>query len=109
MRRFLILSVLALGLAVPSLAAASVRLVSITSPINAGGYETMTVAVSPASSCSIVVNYKSGPSRAAGLNSRRGNRISWTWMVGTRTTPGRWGIDVSCRSARTLHTSFAVR
>jgi hypothetical protein len=55
MRRFAILAVLAVGLAVPSLAAASVRLVSITSPINAGAYETMTVAVSPAATCSITV------------------------------------------------------
>jgi hypothetical protein len=30
-------------------------------------------------------------------------------MVGTRTTPGRWGIVVSCGSAGTLRTSFVVR
>src|SRR6266516_614707 len=38
-----------------------------------------------------------------------GGRVSWTWKVGTRTTPGRWPIVVSCGSAGTLRTSFVVR
>lgn len=58
--------------------------------------------------CSITVYYKSGPSVAAGLYPKRGSRISWTWKVGTRTTPGRWSIVVSCGSAGTLRTSFVV-
>ena len=56
----------------------------------------------------IAVYYKSGASRAQGLYPKRGARISWTWKVGTRTTPGRWGIVVSCGSAGTLRTSFVV-
>jgi hypothetical protein len=89
-------------------ASAGVRLVSVTSPINHGGYATLTVSVSPAKTCSITVYYKSGPSSAAGLYPKRGSRISWTWKVGTRTTPGRWPISVSCGSAGTLQTSFVV-
>jgi hypothetical protein len=89
-------------------ASAGVRLVSVTSPINHGGYGTLTVSVSPAKTCSITVYYKSGPSSAAGLYPKRGSRISWTWKVGTRTTPGRWPINVSCGSAGTLQTSFVV-
>jgi hypothetical protein len=108
MRRLGVVAVV-IGVALPSAAAASVGLASITSRINAGAYETMTVVVSPAATCSIIVNYKSGPSQAAGLYAQRGGRISWTWKVGTRTTPGRWGIDVSCGRAGTLHTAFAVR
>ena len=23
-------------------------------------------------------------------------RVSWTWMVGTNTTPGSWPIDIRC-------------
>ena len=89
---------------------ASIALVaaSLPSPINHGGYATLTVAVSPARSCSITVYYKSGPSEAAGLYPKRGSRISWTWKVGTRTTPGRWPIVVSCGSAGRLQTSFVV-
>jgi len=54
------------------------------------------------------VYYKSGPSHAAGLYPKRpvGGRVSWTWKVGTRTTPGRWPIRVSCGSAGSFRTSF---
>jgi hypothetical protein len=29
-------------------------------------------------------------------------------MVGTRTTPGRWPIDINCGGAGSVHTSFVV-
>ena len=47
---------------------------------------------------------------AAGLYPQRARsgRVSWRWMVGTRTTPGRWPIDVACGAAGSLHTSFLV-
>jgi hypothetical protein len=87
-----------------------VRLVSITSPVSAGSHASLTVAVASASTCSITVNYLSGPSSAQGLYPKRssGGRVSWIWMVGTRTTPGRWPIVVSCGAAGTLRTSFVV-
>ena len=61
-------------------------------------------------SCAIVVSYKSGPSSAAGLYAQRARagRISWTLKVGTRTTSGRWPIDIVCGAAGSLHTSFVV-
>ncbi len=89
-------------------AAASVRLLGVTSPASPGSYATLTVAVSPAATCSITVQYKSGPSHAAGLYPQRGSRISWTWKVGTNTTPGRWPIYIRCGSAGSLSTSFVV-
>jgi hypothetical protein len=89
-------------------ASTSVRLVRITSPINHGAYASLTVSVAPAQTCSITVYYKSGPSSAQGLYPQRGSRITWTWKVGTRTTPGRWPIVVSCGKAGTLRTSFVV-
>jgi len=99
------------ALAIPATAAARVRLISVTSPIGAGSYARLTASVSPSRTCSITVEYKSGPSHAAGLYPKPpvGGRVSWTWKVGTRTTPGRWPIVVSCGSAGTLHTSFVVR
>jgi hypothetical protein len=109
-RLVLIVALLA-ALAIPATAAARVRLISVTSPIGAGSYARLTASVSPSRTCSITVEYKSGPSHAAGLYPKRpvGGRVSWTWKVGTRTTPGRWPIVVSCGSAGTLHTSFVVR
>ena len=111
MRRVVLIIAVALALILPAAASARVRLVRITSPISAGSYATLTVAVTPARTCSITVYYKSGPSHAAGLYPKRpsGGRVSWTWKVGTRTTPGRWSIIVSCGSAGTLRTSFVVR
>jgi hypothetical protein len=87
-----------------------VELVSVTSPIGAGSDATLVVKARSGATCSIVVTYRSGPSSAAGLRtqSARSGRISWTWTVGTRTTRGRWPIDVSCGAAGSLHTSFEV-
>jgi hypothetical protein len=53
-------------------------------------------------SCGIVVHYKSGPSRAQGLTAKTTNGaglVSWSWFIGTNTTPGQWPIDVTCGSA----------
>jgi hypothetical protein len=108
MRAGLVTLIVFIALAVATAAGAKVRQVSITSPINHGAYATLTVSVSPRATCSITVYYKSGPSSAQGLYPKRGTRISWTWKVGTRTTPGRWPIVVRCGSAGTLRTSFVV-
>jgi hypothetical protein len=110
MRQFLLIALAFAALVVPASAAASVRLSHVTSPISAGSHATLTVSVSRPASCSITVNYKSGPSHAAGLYTKRSSagRVSWNWMVGTRTTPGRWIIDVYCGSAGSLHTSFVT-
>ena len=108
MRKLFLLLIIGVALALPAAASARVRLVNVTSPISHGSYATLTVNVSRTATCSITVFYKSGPSEAAGLYPKRGTRISWSWRVGTRTTPGRWPITVSCGSAGTLHTSFVV-
>jgi hypothetical protein len=84
----------------------TVRLVHVTSPVSAGSYATLTVSVSRTARCSITVYAYSGPSTDPGLYPERGRRISWTWKVGTRTTPGRWPITVRCGLAGMLHTSF---
>jgi micrococcal nuclease len=110
MRRFMFVALVLTALALPAAAAASVHLRSVTSPVSAGSHATLTVSVSRPASCSITVNYKSGPSHAAGLYPKRttAGHVSWSWMVGTRTTPGRWTIDVYCGAAGSLHTSFVT-
>jgi hypothetical protein len=108
-RVVLALVVLAASMTLASSAQASVTRVRVTSPISAGSYATLTVRASRTATCSITVYYLSGPSHAAGLYPKRGRLISWTWKVGTRTTPGRWPIVVRCGSVGTLRTSFVVR
>jgi hypothetical protein len=90
---------------------ARARLVRVTSPVSPGDYATLVARVVPSRRCSIVVHYKSGPSTAQGLYPKRprNGRVSWTWKVGTRTTPGRWPIWVSCGGAGAFRTSFVVR
>jgi hypothetical protein len=100
----------AIALVAAAPAAARVRLVALTSPTYPGAYATLTAQVSPTATCSIRVYYRTTVSHAKGLRPlRRGGRVSWTWKVGTRTTPGHWPIVVSCGRAGTLRTSFVVR
>src|SRR5262249_8568325 len=96
--------------ATSSSASGGLRLVSLTSPGGGGPPATLPAAARTGATCSIVAPYKSGPSSAAGLYAKRATagRVSWTWTVGTRTTPGRWPIDVSCGAAGSLHTSLVV-
>jgi hypothetical protein len=92
-----------------------IRVVSLTSPVSPGDDASITIQTAPNASCSITVIYKSGPSRARGLFPQSADgrgRVTWTWRVGTRTTPGRWPIIVTCSAGGrqgTLETAFVVR
>jgi micrococcal nuclease len=92
-------------------AATTARLVSVTSPVSPGSYATLVARVRPARRCTITVLYMSGSSHASGLYPKRPShgRVSWTWMVGTNTTAGRWPIYVDCGSAGMFRTHFRVR
>ena len=59
--------------------------------------------------CTITVQYKSGPSKAAGIvpkSSDGSGNVSWSWKVGTNTTPGSWPVIITCggATARTVVT-----
>lgn len=62
-----------------------------------GSHATLTAHTSPGANCTIAVYYSS-KSTAAGLEPKvadgAGN-VSWTWKVGTRTTPGSYRIVVT--------------
>jgi hypothetical protein len=90
---------------------ATARLVYVTSPVSPGAHAILVARVVPTRRCSITVYYKSGPSHAQGLYPKRPvhGRVSWTWMVGTNTTAGRWPIQVSCGSAGSFRAHFRVR
>jgi hypothetical protein len=99
----------AVAIASPTVTATA-RLVRVTSPASPGSYATLVARVAPARRCTITVYYKSGPSVAQGLYPKRprNGRVSWTWMVGTNTTAGRWPIQVRCGSAGSFRASFRV-
>lgn len=92
-----------------------VKIVSLTSPVSPGDDATITIQTGARADCLITVRYKSGPSKARGLVPKTADsqgRVSWTWRVGSRTTPGTWPIIVTCsrneRQAR-LQTTLVVR
>jgi micrococcal nuclease len=67
--------------------------------VKRGSTATLQVKTEANLSCSIAVNYSSGPSTAAGLvtkSSDGAGNVSWTWKVGANTTPGTWPIKVIC-------------
>jgi micrococcal nuclease len=112
--------VLAVLLAVATSAPAAapqlpVTLVSITSPVNHGKPASISVKTAPGAACRIAVTYKSGPSRAKGLTPKTSDdhgTVGWTWLVGTRTTPGTWPVSVYCSAGGrtgTLQTSIVVQ
>ena len=88
----------------PTQAPPEVSVTFVNAPLSArpGQATTLIARTSPNTGCTIEVDYKSGPSHAQGLvpkTSDAGGNVSWTWIVGTRTTPGQWPITVSCGSA----------
>jgi hypothetical protein len=86
----------------PAEPAASVNFVNAPLSARPGQATTLIVRTSPNTGCTIEVDYKSGPSHAQGLvpkTSDGSGNVAWTWIVGTRTTPGEWPIFVTCGSA----------
>jgi micrococcal nuclease len=76
----------------------------VNAPLSArhGQATTLIVKTAPSTGCSIQVVYKSGPSTAQGLVAKTSDgagNVSWTWIVGSRTTPGQWPIYVTCGAA----------
>lgn len=75
----------------------TIDVISLTSPIAAGKTASLTIQTLPGANCSISVYYKSGPSQAAGLGpqiSDFSGKATWSWRVGSATTPGTWRISV---------------
>jgi hypothetical protein len=98
----------AVALALPTLATATIKRVSLTTPVRAGSYASLTVNVAPKSRCTIQVIYDTVISQAKGLGPKTGGRITWRWRVGTNTHPGSWPIIVKCGPAGTLRTKIRV-
>lgn len=81
-------------------AALSVSLVAAPGTVSPGSYATVSVRTSGGATCSIVVDYASGPSKASGLVTKvapSSGLLSWTWKVGTRTSAGTWPVYITCQ------------
>lgn len=81
-----------------SAAGLSIKVVSLTSPIAPGQRATLTIQTTPGAACTIAVYYKSGRSQAQGLDPKNAavdGTVSWSWKVGSSTTPGTWKIVVT--------------
>ena len=87
------------GIDVRPAAGLSVTKVSLTPPVKRGAKAQLVVATKAKAKCTIKVTYKSGPSKAKGLEPKTAGsngRAIWSWTIGTNTTPGKWPIDVQC-------------
>ena len=76
----------------------SLQIVSVTSPVRPGASATLRAKTVPQAQCTIAVYYKTGKSTAQGLYPKQADsngNVSWTWKVGTRTTPGSWRVVVT--------------
>lgn len=89
----------------------TLEIVSVTSPIGRGSTATLVANAWPGAPCAITVIYKSGPSKAKGLEPKTAGadgRVAWSWTVGSRTTPGPWPITVTCGD-KTVQTQIQVQ
>jgi hypothetical protein len=85
----------------PATGAITVVITSLTSPISPGSTASVTAQTAGGATCTVVVEYKSGPSSAAGLGPKTAGTsgaVTWSWTIGTHTTPGSWPVTVACTS-----------
>jgi len=78
--------------------------------VRRGNVATVSIRTTPGVTCDITVEYKSGPSRAQGLYPKQADsngEVSWSWIVGTRTTPGSWPVIITCGN-QTVNTEVTV-
>jgi hypothetical protein len=108
---------------IASLSAASVAMAAelpievatVSSPAPRRSTAALEIQTEPGAACTIAVIYPSGPAHEDGLLPQvadEAGRVAWRWIVGSRTSRGRWPIVVTCEKGRDLgrlETSFEVR
>ncbi|MEX2304415.1 MAG: hypothetical protein WD733_25960 [Bryobacterales bacterium] len=78
---------------------AAMELQSVTSPVSRGMDANLAVRAAPGALCTIQVRYRSGPSKARGLEPKiagESGLAEWSWRVGRQTRAGEWPIDIAC-------------
>ena len=92
----------------------TLKVTDLTSPAPRGSVASLSISTSPGASCTITVHYKSGPSKAKGLDPTTADdsgTVEWDWKVSSNTTPGTWKITVTAKLGgvtKTITTSFVV-
>lgn len=74
-------------------------LVALTSPVPPGGNASVTVQTDPRTQCMLLVHYKARGAEANLAIPKRADkagRVSWTWRVDPKATPGTWPVIVHC-------------
>jgi hypothetical protein len=77
----------------------AVELASLSSPVPRAATASLAVQTAAGAVCTIQVRYRSGPSRAAGLDPQIADESGvarWSWRVGRAVTAGSWPIEVTC-------------
>jgi hypothetical protein len=93
----------------------AVRITARTAIVTRNSTASVSIKTLAKASCSIEVDYKSGPSTAAGLGDKTASStgvVTWSWKVGSNTTRGTWPIYISCElgsRSGSVATSFTVR
>lgn len=89
--------------------------VDVRSPVSPGSSATVKVKTAPGADCYIAVEYKSGRSKAKGLDPKKADAagdVSWTWVVGPNTSSGQYPITVTASmdgQSATQITTFVVK
>jgi micrococcal nuclease len=90
----------------PTAPSGGVTITRAPGTVRRGATASVAAHTAPGAACTIIVRYKSGPSKAQGLGPKSANArgdVTWSWKVGTNTTPGAWPVTITCgeESART--------
>jgi hypothetical protein len=90
----------------------SISFVSLEpNPVRPGRKATLVIHAKPGTTVDLSIVYKSGLSQAKNLGSATADssgKISWTWHVSGRTTPGQWSWQVSNGSGGVYQQAFEV-
>lgn len=87
----------------PELPVGSLRLVALTETVAAGKTASVTVKGLPNTEYSIIVTYATSVSEARGLEEKCSDEngiVSWSWRVGNQTKPGKYTIEIQCRTEK---------
>jgi hypothetical protein len=90
-------------------AAATVHVTAAPGTVYPGELATMTVVVTPRARCTIGVFYTTRASRASGLGPKSARTITWSWVVGPNTMPGRFPVKIDCGRSGKAQTTIRVR
>jgi hypothetical protein len=96
----------------PAPSSAGTTITATPSGVTPGDYASLTAQTSPGATCSLAVTLPSGArSASAGLGPATADitgRVTWTWKISTRTTPGTATATVSCATGSSVSAPFQV-